>query len=156
MSRSSSQPSTTTRLAMSDACLTPPFRFALLAASIRPSDPPASLYRGSLPKHHNLAFLASLGLKTIVSVTPKPVDVYEADVRAKLAEKELEEDRVAGEGGPRKRRRRPSEVDFMNWATHEGIRVIHVKVGSGKPKDGHIPFDTATVKTVLEIGRAHV
>ncbi|KAL8278231.1 hypothetical protein RQP46_009404 [Phenoliferia psychrophenolica] len=137
----------------SSATLTPPFRFALLAASIRPSDPPASVYRGSLPKHHNLAFLATLNLKTIVSVTPKPIDVYEVEAAALLDEKE----RAAEvEGRPSKRRRATSEVDFNDWAAREGISVIHVKVGAGKPKDGHIPFDTATVKTVLEVSLLRV
>ncbi|KAK4701488.1 hypothetical protein P7C70_g4743, partial [Phenoliferia sp. Uapishka_3] len=131
----------------SSTTITPPFRFSLLVASLRPLDPPTSVYRGSLPKALNLPFLATLNLKTIVSVTPKAVDVYEDEARALLEEKEAAAEKL---GSPRKRRK-ASEVSFRDWATSEGINVIHVKVGSGKPKDGHIPFDPATVKAVLEL-----
>lgn len=34
----------------------------------------SNLYRGSYPKNHNKRFLQRLGLKTIVSVTPEPLD----------------------------------------------------------------------------------
>ncbi|KAM0750424.1 hypothetical protein T439DRAFT_381112 [Meredithblackwellia eburnea MCA 4105] len=130
--------------------LVPPLRFGLLTASISPDDKPTSLYRGALPKPYNLPFLSTLQLKTVVSVTPKSMEVYEADIKSKLEEKEKEESQSTSVVGKRKRRK-SEEVDFTQWSVASGVKVVHVKVGSGKAKDGHIPFDISTVKKVLEL-----
>lgn len=122
--------------------LDPPLRFALLCSSLTSSSsgPPHSLYRGSLPKPHNYAFLSSLHLKTIISLTPKSLDHY------------------AGEGLlPARKRRRiggvgeelEDEERWEAWRDREGVRVVHVRVG--KAKDGAIPFSPTAVKEVLEV-----
>ena len=129
--------------------LFPPLRFALLAASPYPltdTSTPSSLYRGSLPKSHNLAFLDSLQLKTVLSLTPKSLSAYEEE----------------GKIGPTKRRRgeamEEEEEKVSVWAQRTGVKVLHFKVD--KSKDGSLPCTVATIKQVLEvsceIGRAHV
>lgn len=129
---------------MPTAPISPPLHFALLAASLRLSDPETSLYRGSLPKPHNLTFLSTLHLRTIVSVTPKPIAAYEAEATVLLDAKDAL-------GAKRRRTRTNGAESVSAWATREGVWVIHVRVGAGKAKDGHIPFDAATVKVVLEV-----
>lgn len=129
--------------------LVPPFRFALLAASPYPptssssststSTSTSALYRGSLPLPHHVPFLSSLNLKTIISLTPKPLTIYE-------------EERIAS---PLKRRKIDIEKGEVEeelvsiWCKRRGINIIHIK--SDKSKDGSIPFNPTTVKKVLEV-----
>ncbi|WFD19771.1 hypothetical protein MCAP1_002007 [Malassezia caprae] len=70
--------------------LSPPMRFGIVAfpqrmpgmsdaesstgASSRITSFSECLYRGAYPKHRNLPFLETLHLRTIVSLTPKPID----------------------------------------------------------------------------------
>lgn len=129
---------------MSRETLVPPFRFALLAASPYPptsssSSSTSALYRGSLPLPHHVPFLSTLNLRTIISLTPKPLTKYE-------------EERVAS---PFKRRKIDIEKGEVEeelvsiWCERMGIDLIHVK--SDKSKDGSLPFNSTTVKKVLEV-----
>jgi len=78
------------RRAMTRGPLSPPMRFGIVAFPQRMPDMGDSessagtssritsfsecLYRGAYPKHRNLPFLETLHLRTIVSLTPKPID----------------------------------------------------------------------------------
>lgn len=125
---------------MVGALFVPPLRFALLAASpytAPPSSPPTTIYRGSYPQPHNLPFLSTLQLKTIVSLTPKSIQAYEEE----------------GKGLPVKRKRAEgsmSEEERVSvWCERKGVKCVHVKVD--KSKDGSVTFTSATVKVVLEV-----
>lgn len=63
---------------MSLTPLTPPFRFGTVAINPIESDTDPSaqqhLYRGAYPKARNRPFLSRLNLKTILSLTPKPLE----------------------------------------------------------------------------------
>lgn len=142
----------------------PPYRFSLLASSTASTSttPRCNLYRGSLPKPHNLKFLTRLQLKTIISLTPKSIQTY-------VESGELVPPRRKGEceGGTRDhhygyyshdhdaedehdgRQNKGEDEGVTGWIERTGINVIHFKVG--KAKDGAIPFPTSTVKAVLEV-----
>ncbi|SCZ88394.1 BZ3500_MvSof-1268-A1-R1_Chr2-1g04381 [Microbotryum saponariae] len=150
---------------LDDRSLIPPFRFGHLASSALPqhvtsSEPTAAsssspcpspssstnsssfpLYRGSLPRSHNLPFLDTLHLRTIISLTPKPISTYEENGElvgpSRAATKPTEP-------GPAK-----ASPSLTTWARQSGVKLVHVKVG--KAKDGAIPVTAATVKLVLEL-----
>ncbi|SGY21818.1 BQ5605_C016g08277 [Microbotryum silenes-dioicae] len=154
---------------LEDRSLIPPFRFAHLASAALPQhvtslEPPSSssssspsspsspssstnsssfpLYRGSLPRWHNLPFLDTLHLRTIISLTPKPISTYE------------ENGELVGPSGAATRPTEPGPDEarpssLTTWARQRGVKLVHVKVG--KAKDGAIPFTAATVKLVLEL-----
>lgn len=61
-----------------------PLRFLTVAQPVNVGSSSAvltqSLYKGGFPRRRNLPFLSRLRLKTILSLTPKPLDVLEEDV----------------------------------------------------------------------------
>jgi hypothetical protein len=120
--------------------LDPPLRFSLLCSSYTETTPLHSLYRGSLPKPRNYAFLSSLHLKTVISLTPKSLDHYAAEGLLPARKRR----RIGGVGEELE-----DEEGWEAWRDREGVKVVHVKVG--KAKDGAIPFSPTTVKEVLEV-----
>jgi hypothetical protein len=61
-----------------------PLRFLTVALPVNVGSSSAvsshSVYKGGFPRRRNLPFLSRLRLKTIVSLTPKPLDALEGDV----------------------------------------------------------------------------
>jgi Tyrosine phosphatase family len=65
-----------------------------------------ALYRGSFPRPRHLAFLRRLGLRTIVSLTPKSIEQY------------AKED----EGS----------AQTLAWCREQGVKVVHIKCEKAK------------------------
>lgn len=62
--------------------LVPPLRFSVAAANpstLPPASSTSTLYRGAYPRQRHLPFLSRLKLKSILSLTPKPLDETIAD-----------------------------------------------------------------------------
>ena len=109
--------------------LTPPLRFSTVAFSsvdhpqyVDGSDPRAhphhreSVYRGAYPKARNLYFLSRLHLRTVLSLTPRPLDNDAA---------------LIAWSAPTDPSR--SDTSFADKISEHGIKLLHVRCE--KPKD---------------------
>ena len=84
-----------------------------------------ALYRGSYPRPRHFNFLSSLGIRTIVSCTPKSFDAYANEEREEL-EEEDEADSKQQQGKSKEIRKGPSEM-LVEWCAKNHVRTIHVK-----------------------------
>lgn len=123
-------------LAMPSVALTPPLRFGVVAFPPPATDADSEsscgdftrvtsfsecLYRGAYPKPRNLRFLETLHLRTIVSLTPKPIDDDPAIIQWAHAQN----------GGA-------------------GIRMVHVRTEKPKEETGGLTREGAA-RAMLEL-----
>ncbi|BFZ60414.1 protein-tyrosine-phosphatase [Saitoella coloradoensis] len=112
----------------------------LLLPPLRFSTTDTGIYRGSYPHPSNLPFLRRQKLKTIISLTPKPLETYLSTEPSDQDQAQKDDPHhIAGKN-----------AQITTWCRDHGITLIHLPVEAGKTKK-ELGLSTTTARSAVNL-----